>query len=267
VLPGFLLTLAAGAVVVAVVLVTSGSSDDGPAPSTTTPPPATSDEGRPPPHPEATTPLGTPPSVAEDGTYAFRHLQDGTDDPVAWDPCRPIPVVVSSATAPRDADELLDQALGVVAEATGLRFEVEGPTDERPTSDDRPLVQTDRYGDRWAPVLVAWTDPATVPELRGTVGGLGGSAYVTAPDGTQVYVSGSLLLDGPQMEESMRVVGGRDQVRTVLLHELGHVLGLAHVEDRSELMHPEGQPGAATYGPGDRAGLARLGQGPCAPDL
>ncbi len=93
------------------------------------------------------------------------------------------------------------------------------------------------------------------------------AAVAPLPNSRKVYVTGSLLLDGPQLEESLRVVGGRDQVLSVLLHELGHVIGLGHVEDPAELMHPEGQPGAAGYGPGDRAGLARLGAGACVPDL
>jgi len=243
------LTLAAGAVVVAVVLVTTDDADRtaGRSATTTTSPAAT----------PATTPEG----------YAFRAVQQGSGDPVAWDPCRPIAVVVAGADAtPDGAVGLLEEALAEVGAATGFEIEVEGRTDEPPAV-ERELVQPARYGDRWAPVLVAWTDPEAVPALEGDVGGLGGSTAVAAPAGTEVYVSGTLLLDGPQMRESLRVVGGRDQVRSVLLHELGHVVGLAHVDDPEQLMYPEGQPGASGYAAGDRAGLARLGEGPCAPDL
>jgi hypothetical protein len=206
--------------------------------------------------------------VPADGSFAFARTQDGSDEPVAWDPCRVIRVVVDDTTAPEGADDLLAEALATVSAATGLRIERDGPTDEVP-DEERAPVQTERYGDRWAPVLVAWTDPGSIGGLAGDVGGLGGAISVPAPvgDGIEVYVTGSLLLDGPQLAESLRVVGGRDQVLSVLLHELGHVVGLGHVEDPGELMHPTGQPGAAGYGPGDRAGLARLGRGACVPDL
>ena len=42
----------------------------------------------------------------------------------------------------------------------------------------------------------------------------------------------------------------------ILAHELGHVLGLDHVDDAGELMNAEyvGQYG---FGPGDREGLQR----------
>lgn len=270
VLPGLAATVGAGCLVVAIVLVRAGGTDD-PAPAPTTEPTFRSG-GRsfayPAPEPGATTPLGEPPDAPAGGAHVFSRTQEGTDDPVTWDPCRPIRVVVDDRTAPEGALTLLAEALAEVERATGLRIDDEGPTDEPPTEDRAP-VQPDRYGDRWAPVLVSWTDPATTPALAGDVGGLGGNVAVAPPDrpGTEVLVTGTLLLDGPQMGEALRVTGGRDQVRSVLLHELGHVVGLGHVDDPAELMHPEGQPGASGYGPGDRAGLARLGRGPCVPEL
>ena len=48
----------------------------------------------------------------------------------------------------------------------------------------------------------------------------------------------------------------------ILAHELGHVLGLDHVDDVDELMNPEyvGQTG---FGTGDRQGLEELHDLPC----
>lgn len=239
-----MLTLAAAAVVVAAVLATSSSSSSEPTPGTAPPSPP----GTPSPQPAATTPLGAPPDVPDAGTPAYRHLQDGTDEPVAWDPCRPVTVVVSDRTAPDGAEVLLVDALDEVATATGLVVEVEGPTDEEP-SIDREVFQPERYGDRWAPVLVAWTDPAEIPALRGDVDALGGSETARAGDGTEVYVTGTLLLDGPQL-----AAADEDEVRSALRRELARLVGLA-VEDEHD------------DGPELRAGLARLGGGPCAPDL
>ncbi len=47
------------------------------------------------------------------------------------------------------------------------------------------------------------------------------------------------------------------------MHELGHVLGLAHVEDPTQLMSPTNN-GQVTYADGDLTGLAKLGAGSCA---
>lgn len=47
-----------------------------------------------------------------------------------------------------------------------------------------------------------------------------------------------------------------------LLHELGHLVGLAHVDEPTELMY-DGNVGQLDFGPGDRQGLAVLGNGEC----
>ena len=51
----------------------------------------------------------------------------------------------------------------------------------------------------------------------------------------------------------------------VILHELGHLMGLGHVKTVGELMHPSGG-GTVDLGPGDLEGLRQLGaSGGCLP--
>ena len=54
--------------------------------------------------------------------------------------------------------------------------------------------------------------------------------------------------------------------RAILLHELGHVLGLAHVSDPTQLMYPQ-QSDVDDFAAGDLAGLVRLASGECVPSL
>lgn len=184
------------------------------------------------------------------GVYAFMATQPETDDvPVTYDPCETIQVVVNERRAPDDADEILRDALDEVEELTGLSFEVTGRTGDDPLSDDV------RRGDGWRPVQISWSDADDVPELDGDVAGLGGSTWVEE-DGQRWFVTGDVVLDAEDLEQ----LGG-DVTTMVLLHELGHLVGLAHVDSTDELMHPSS--GGPEWGPGDLVGLEALGQGTC----
>jgi hypothetical protein len=218
---------------------------------------------------QSSAPLGQPaPLPAKTGEWAFLHkFPNGS--PVAYDPCRPIHYVVNNRTAPPDAAAMVAEAIERISVATGLQFVNDGNTDETPNAERRAYLP-DRYGPRWAPVLLSWTDPAEFPVLAGDVAGMGGSASVGyhAASGTDerlIYVSGIVAIDGPQVRRAQKVEG-RKAVRTVLIHELAHLVGLAHVQDPTSIMTPTA--GEITeLGPGDLHGLHQLGQGACEPDI
>jgi len=147
-----------------------------------------------------------------------------------------------------------------------LVFVDDGTTTETPSA-DRPVFQPERYGDRWAPVLVTWSTPAEVPELRDRVAGLGGPAAVGLDQSPMVNVTGSVALDAPQLTEVISFPGGTTRARAVVQHEFGHLVGLDHVDDRGQLMNPEAVEGVSEWGPGDLHGLHALGSGDCRPDI
>jgi hypothetical protein len=221
-------------------------------------------EGRPTPAPGASDErlLPLPDSLAPEGAHAFSTTQPDGADPVAYDPCRTISYVVNDRTAPQGAATLLEEAIADLSKNTGLMFEYEGLTDEQPVEDRAPF-QEDRYGDRWAPVLVAWTDDTEVDRLADRVIGIGGSAAVTGV-GTKdlAYVSGIVALDGPEMARKLHAEGW-SSARAVVEHELGHLVGLDHVSSTHELMNSETQIRVTGFQPGDKVGLRRLGAGRC----
>lgn len=220
-------------------------------------------------HEERSRPLGVPLAAPPgSGGFAFEARQPSGASPVTWDPCRPIHFV-TSGTAPAGVHSLLTSALARVGEVTGFRFVDDGPTSEVPIT-GRPAFQPDRYGDRWAPVLIAWTTPQQIQALAGQTIGLGGGTSVTDSHGVRTYVSGIIYLDAPQFARDLAAgasSGSRAILRAVILHEAGHLLGLAHVTDPAQVMYPESTIQAVDYGPGDLRGLRALSGGSCAPDL
>ena len=211
-------------------------------------------------------PINVPPTLAvESPAYVFMLNQPDSADPVAYDPCRPIHVVMNERNVVAGGSAFVNQALAALHTATGLEFVVDGFTDEAPAK-VREAYQPDRYGKRWAPVLIAWSDPVESPDLAGDVLGLGGSE--SASDGKQsVYVTGAIALDGPELAGLLALPDGEAQVRSVIEHELGHLVGLDHVNDPTQLMNPSTDGTVTTYAAGDLTGLNRLGRGACFPQV
>ncbi|WP_163506302.1 peptidase M10A and M12B matrixin and adamalysin [Fodinicola acaciae] len=210
-------------------------------------------------------PLGHPVArPVASGPYAFTLTQGSDSRPVAYDPCRPVHFVVNNSRKPAAATASLTAALTRLQAATGLVFRYDGPTTETPVA-HRPAYQPGRYGSRWAPVLISWSDPAHTAALDGTVIGTGYSDAYGSP-GARRYVTGVVVLDGPQISRLLGTSGGRSRVRAIIEHELGHLVGLAHVHDPHEIMNPDATITATDYGPGDLRGLALLGSGPCYQD-
>ncbi|MFL4473006.1 peptidase [Paeniglutamicibacter sp. MACA_103] len=213
----------------------------------------------------AADPLGTPPVGTGSGSFRLLPSPDPEQDFVAYDPCRPVRYVIRPQDSPPGGEELIHQGIAEISSATGLRFIYDGPTSEAPT-EQRKKFQPERYGKRWAPVLIAWSTPEETPGLAGEVAGLGGSAVAHVPGHPMVYVAGQVKLDAPALAPFLAHREGPALLRAVIIHELAHVVGMGHTEDRNQLMHDD-NVGVTSLADGDRAGLALLGTGACVPQL
>jgi hypothetical protein len=223
---------------------------------TDTPPPGLEEQDQ---------PLGSPrkPEAASTSYKFLATNDDGT--PVGYSPCRPLHYVINTALAPQGAERLVEDSIRTISEATGIKFINDGPTSEEP-SPTRAPYQENLYGDRWAPLLIAWTTPEQAPQLKGPVIGTGGSTHFSFGDGPKSFVTGSLELDAPQIAEDLDRSEGAAYATAVILHELGHVMGLEHVDDPAQLMYPEiGAPDGLADG--DLNGLYHLGHAQCRKDL
>ena len=190
-------------------------------------------------------------------------IDEETGESVRFDPCEPIHYVINPALAPPQGIEDMHRAIEMTAEASGLRFVYDGATDEIPTP-RRAAYQPDRYGDRWAPILLAWSDGLA---MTGATAGDEGERPIAAAasltetneDGRPMYVSGIAVFDSSVTD--LRPGFGGQTWGQAMLHELGHIVGLGHVDDPASVMNPVIGLRAALWGGGDRAGLWALGIG------
>lgn len=203
--------------------------------------------------------LPKPAAPAGQGGYSF--MVSTQLGPAAYDPCRPLHLVVNKENAPRGADDILADAVQLVMKASGLKIVIEGTTNE-PTQLKRPVMDKARYGDRWSPALIAWTTPQRDPRLAGDVLGFGGSQAVADRTGRLWNVTGTVNLDGPGIGDVLRRHNGHALAAAIVAHELGHLLGLDHTSDQRQLMAPT-STGQTHFGNGDRRGFALLADVPC----
>lgn len=196
------------------------------------------------------------------GTYRLLDVSDAQWFGARWSPCRPISLVVNTSGAPKGFLRAVATVAHELQSYSGLKIRLEGNSAE-PVASSRASFQPENYGDRWAPVLISWSDETTIPGLAGDTVGLG-SPYSVSIGVERYYVSGHVILDTSLKGDAMP--DGSPAYVAVLRHEMGHVLGLDHVDDATQLMAPN-MTVVVDFADGDMAGLAALGSGPCSSGL
>jgi hypothetical protein len=211
-----------------------------------------------------TTPAAAAAVAVPSGPHSFLNTDRGR--PTRWNPCAPVPWLFSPAGAPAGGLATVQAAVATLSKQTGLTFRYEGTTTRVP--DNSWLRQS--WGS-FQPLLIGWTTA--------------GRSDLLAGQGSQVVGMARVLWTGSYDEKganhtqiatavvalnaaSKAGMSGPNSWYTFALHELGHAMGLGHVDDPNQLMRASIPAHLSTYGPGDRAGLHALGaSGGCLPAI
>jgi hypothetical protein len=193
---------------------------------------------------------------------AFRFLERVGGAPVRWNPCDPISYAVNTAGATSSIRGDLRVALARVTRATGIGFRPVGTTKETfihayqrmryhgvVTKAELIMIWVDH--EDYQAILRRLSDPRPSIAFAKTMAGL-------TADQDQ-YFGGIIVVDADAT--ARRGFGDRYAHGSVLLHELGHIMGLDHVKDPDQLMYSGRYPNVAVhdFAAGDLEGLRRLG--------
>jgi len=211
----------------------------------------------------------TPPVSAGGNQYSVSYSHGQV---VRWNPCSTITYAVNdrlAGTTPRARAAALRDARGAMARAaaaTGMTFSFVGTTSEVPKN---TASQTWSKRQRAADIVIAWVTPRTSNLLdrvgRGYAAGTGGwvwKSWRTSAGAYRVAIGrGFAVLNSEQRHDFRPGFGSGVTRGALLLHEIGHALGLNHVSNTHEIMYPVMlKRQSSGYKAGDRLGLARLGR-------
>jgi hypothetical protein len=185
---------------------------------------------------------GGPPSS---GPHTFLYALSGGGY-ARWNPCSTLTYVVNYNGAPSFARGEVDRAVARVEAATGIDLVNMGDTNAG--NNGVPPNGID--------AVIAFVNNSENSSI-GNAAGLGGGSYYAPWNGRDAYVARGFVLINETINYSQGL--SSTGLEGLLLHEIGHMMGLDHVGSTAEVMYPVMHNIPGGYGPGDQEGLWLLG--------
>jgi len=181
---------------------------------------------------------------------AYKFVDKINGEPVHWDPCRRIGWGVNPKKSPKRAVPHAKEAMQRVKQATGLRFKYQGRTDANPKKFGTYPKDTN--------LVMGWGRP----KATGGAAGLGGPQWLS----NGRIINGFVVLNyryndkiAPGFGRGPKS-GYQGTLGQLMMHELGHAMGLDHVGDKRQIMYGTMTRKKATWGAGDQNGLRKVGK-------
>lgn len=168
-----------------------------------------------------------------------------------WADCDPIPYFINPAGAPAGWAHTVARTLAQASRATGYTFTYAGTISARLSAGSPNASPAAPVRDA---ISFVWTDSRHAAYLPSD----GAETLMDANGG--LITGAAVVLNTSLLRDHRRWV-----VPQVLLHEVGHTMGLSHVGDRHQIMFPVQSFPIHGYQSGDLAGLREVGRsaGPC----
>jgi hypothetical protein len=196
------------------------------------------------------------PGNARDHAFLLRDLENAGHHPLRWNPCRAIHYRVNLHRAPRHAAADVKEALRRISQISRLHFVRDGKTKYIPQDNLRQKE----------PLVIAWARTQKSSWFAGErfANGVGGVWGAERP-GRKNYITHGfavIAVNGAGQRQYVPGFGAGFTNGALLLHELGHAMGLDHAKHPNEIMYPAqtGTSPAAIYGAGDYRGLQLQGR-------
>jgi len=194
-----------------------------------------------------------------------------------WNPCQVITYrvnanAVSTYSSQRSlAIADVRKAFELVQAATGIPFRYAGTTSQIPMNTS---VNPWYVRQTSAEIVVSWVNQGSSTYRTNLLSKTSSGAYVSGTGGfafkywktsstpwTGATGRGYVVLNAAHNRYFKAGFGSGTTRGGLLIHEIGHAMGLRHVGATSEILYPQMLSRSTTaYGSGDRAGLSRLGR-------